>query len=350
MFRMPMDTETRLTSGHRQEEDAAETTLRPQTLDDFTGQKTLRENLSVFVQSAKSRGESLDHVLFHGPPGLGKTTLAQIVAREMGVGFRATSGPVLQKAGDLAAILTNLQPRDVLFVDEIHRLQPAIEETLYPAMEDFQLDLIIGEGPAARTVRIDLPPFTLVGATTRSGLLSQPLRDRFGIPLRLNLYQPEELFRIVSRGAEKLGFELAEEGAWEIARRSRGTPRVAGRLLRRVRDFAVVAGKPADRALADAALLRLEVDAAGLDAMDRRYLKRIAEHHNGGPVGVETLAAALSESRDTLEDVIEPFLIQEGLVLRTPRGRVLGEAGWRHLGMIPPRGSVVNQGDLLDGE
>ncbi|MBY0337903.1 MAG: Holliday junction branch migration DNA helicase RuvB [Acetobacteraceae bacterium] len=343
-----MDAENRLTSGHRQEEDLAETTLRPQFLDDFTGQQTLRENLSVFVQSAKSRGEALDHVLFHGPPGLGKTTLAQIVAREMGVGFRATSGPVLQKAGDLAAILTNLQPRDVLFVDEIHRLQPAIEETLYPAMEDFQLDLIIGEGPAARTVRIDLPPFTLVGATTRSGLLSQPLRDRFGIPLRLNLYQPEELFRIVARGADKLGFELAEEGAWEIARRSRGTPRVAGRLLRRVRDFAVVAGKPADRALADRALLRLEVDAAGLDAMDRRYLKRIAEHHHGGPVGVETLAAALSESRDTLEDVIEPFLIQEGFVLRTPRGRVLGELGWRHLGLAPPRHAAASQPDLLD--
>ncbi|MCU0886491.1 MAG: Holliday junction branch migration DNA helicase RuvB [Rubritepida sp.] len=337
----------RVTSGERQEEDAGEAALRPQRLADFTGQKLLRENLAVFIQAAAARGEALDHVLLHGPPGLGKTTLAQIVARELGVGFRATSGPVLQRAGDLAAILTNLQPRDVLFVDEIHRLQPVIEETLYPAMEDFQLDLIIGEGPAARTVRIDLPPFTLVGATTRSGLLSTPLRDRFGIPLRLNLYTPEELFRIVTRGAAKLGFALSEDGAREIARRSRGTPRVAGRLLRRVRDFAAVEGRVADQALADAALARLEVDARGLDAMDRRYLLRIAEHHGGGPVGVETLAAALAESRDTLEDVIEPFLIQEGFLLRTPRGRMLGEPGWRHLGLAPPAGIAV-QPDLLD--
>lgn len=337
----------RLTSGARQEEDAGEASLRPQRLSDFTGQKLLRENLSVYIQAASARGEALDHVLLHGPPGLGKTTLAQIVAREMGVGFRATSGPVLQRAGDLAAILTNLQPRDVLFVDEIHRLQPVIEETLYPAMEDFQLDLIIGEGPAARTVRIDLPPFTLVGATTRSGLLSTPLRDRFGIPLRLNLYAPEELFRIIRRGAEKLGVSLHEDAAREISTRSRGTPRIAGRLLRRVRDFAAVEGCVADRALVDMALDRLEVDARGLDAMDRRYLRRIAEHHNGGPVGVETLAAALSESRDTLEDVIEPFLIQEGFVLRTPRGRMLGEPGWRHLGMSPPAGALI-QPDLLD--
>ncbi|WP_424134388.1 Holliday junction branch migration DNA helicase RuvB [Roseomonas chloroacetimidivorans] len=342
---MSMD---RITAGNLQEEDAAEATLRPQTLADFTGQPALRENLSVFVQAARARGDALDHVLLFGPPGLGKTTLAQIVARELGVGFRATSGPVLQRAGDLAAILTNLQPRDVLFVDEIHRLQPAIEETLYPAMEDFQLDLIIGEGPAARTVRIDLPPFTLVGATTRAGLLATPLRDRFGIPLRLQFYTPEELERIVARGAQKLGFVLTPDGAREIATRSRGTPRIAGRLLRRVRDFAAVAGRPADQALADAALERLEVDRLGLDAMDRRYLRRLADHHGGGPVGVETLAAALAESRDTLEEVIEPFLIQEGLILRTQRGRVLGLPGWKHLGMTPPRSAAVAQGDLLD--
>jgi len=321
----------------RAEEDAGEASLRPQTLAEFIGQKASRENLGVFIQAARARGEALDHVLLHGPPGLGKTTLAQIVARELGVGFRATSGPVIQRAGDLAAILTNLQPRDVLFIDEIHRLQPAIEEVLYPAMEDFQLDLIIGEGPAARSVRIDLAPFTLVGATTRAGLLATPLRDRFGIPLRLIFYTPAELETIVTRGAEKLGFGLTAEGAAEIARRSRGTPRIAGRLLRRVRDFALVAGdKSVDRAIADASLQRLEVDRLGLDAMDRRYLRRIAEHHAGGPVGVETLAAALAEARDTLEDVVEPFLIQEGLVLRTSRGRMLGERGWRHLGMTPP--------------
>lgn len=336
----------RLTAGARQEEDGAEGSLRPQTLSEFIGQKPLRENLKVFIEAARARAEPMDHALFFGPPGLGKTTLAQIVSRELGVGFRATSGPILQRAGDLAAILTNLQPRDVLFIDEIHRLQPAIEETLYPAMEDFRLDLIIGEGPSARTVRIDLPPFTLVGATTRAGLLTQPLRDRFGIPLRLQFYDAEELFEIVRRGAAKLGFALAEDGAREIARRSRGTPRVAGRLLRRVRDFAAVAGRPADRALADAALARLEVDRLGLDAQDRKYLRRIAEHHGGGPVGVETLAAALAESRDTLEEVIEPFLIQEGLVLRTPRGRVLGEPGWRHLGLLPPAG-LAPQLDLL---
>ncbi|HEX3347690.1 MAG TPA: Holliday junction branch migration DNA helicase RuvB [Acetobacteraceae bacterium] len=330
----------RALSAVRAEEDAAEASLRPQMLDEFVGQKASRENLAIFIQAARSRGEALDHVLLHGPPGLGKTTLAQIIARELGVGFRATSGPVIQRAGDLAAILTNLQPRDVLFIDEIHRLQPAIEEVLYPAMEDFALDLIIGEGPAARSVRIDLSPFTLVGATTRAGLLATPLRDRFGIPLRLIFYTPEELRRIVSRGAEKLGFALTSDGAEEIARRSRGTPRIAGRLLRRVRDFAHVAGDdPVDRATADAALLRLEVDRIGLDAMDRRYLRRIAEHHGGGPVGVETLAAALAEARDTLEDVIEPYLIQEGLVLRTSRGRVLGEPGWRHLGLMPPAGA-----------
>ena len=338
---------TRTVSPARREEDAAEASLRPQTLDEFVGQQSSRENLAVFIEAARARGEALDHVLLHGPPGLGKTTLAQIVAREMGVGFRATSGPVIQRAGDLAAILTNLQPRDVLFIDEIHRLQPAIEEVLYPAMEDFQLDLIIGEGPAARSVRIDLTQFTLVGATTRAGLLATPLRDRFGIPLRLVFYTPEELELIVRRGAIKLGVPLTQDGATEIARRSRGTPRIAGRLLRRVRDFASVAGiKQVDRRMADSALNRLEVDALGLDAMDRRYLRRIAEHHAGGPVGVETLAAALAEARDTLEDVIEPFLIQEGLILRTSRGRMLGEPGWRHLDLAPPARSP-DQLDLL---
>ena len=331
----------------RTEEDAAEASLRPQRLSEFVGQKASRENLAVFIEATRTRSEALDHVLLHGPPGLGKTTLAQIIARELGVGFRATSGPVIQRAGDLAAILTNLQPRDVLFIDEIHRLQPAIEEVLYPAMEDFQLDLIIGEGPAARSVKIDLPHFTLVGATTRAGLLATPLRDRFGIPLRLVFYTPEELELIVRRGAEKLTMNLPADGATEIARRSRGTPRIAGRLLRRVRDFAAVAGTAViDRAIADAALTRLEVDGRGLDAMDRRYLRRIAEHHAGGPVGVETLAAALAEPRDTIEDVIEPFLIQEGLVLRTSRGRMLGEPGWRHLNLAPPP-HQPDQFDLL---
>ena len=339
--------EDRLVSGARGAEDGAETALRPQTLDDFTGQKTSRENLKVFISAAKSRGEALDHVLLHGPPGLGKTTLAQIVARELGVGFRATSGPVIQKSGDLAAILTNLQPRDVLFIDEIHRLQPAIEEILYPAMEDFQLDLIIGEGPGARTVRIDLQPFTLVGATTRSGLLATPLRDRFGIPLRLVFYTPAELTLIVARMAGKLGMSLTTEGAAEIARRSRGTPRIAGRLTRRIRDFAAVAGiELIGQQEADAALTRLDVDQKGLDAMDIRYLRRLAEHHQGGPVGVETLAAALAEARDTLEDVVEPFLIQEGFLLRTSRGRMLGDLGWRHLGIKPPPKSP-DQMDLL---
>ena len=343
----PEEPEDRAVTPQRREEDAAEASLRPQTLADFTGQKASRENLAVFIRAAKDRGEALDHVLLHGPPGLGKTTLAQIVARELGVGFRATSGPVIQRAGDLAAILTNLQPRDVLFIDEIHRLQPAIEEVLYPAMEDFQLDLIIGEGPSARSVRIELQPFTLVGATTRAGLLATPLRDRFGIPLRLIFYTPEELRRIVTRGAKLLGLDLTEDGATEIARRSRGTPRIAGRLLRRVRDIAAVDGhSPVDRAIADAALSRLEVDQRGLDEMDRRYLRRMAEHHGGGPVGVETLAAALAEARDTLEDVVEPYLIQEGLILRTSRGRMLGLEGWRHLGLTPPR--AMGQGSLLN--
>ncbi len=341
------DEDPRAVSPERAPDDAGEASLRPQTLREFIGQKASRENLAIFIEAARGRAEALDHVLLHGPPGLGKTTLAQIVARELGVGFRATSGPVIQRAGDLAAILTNLQPRDVLFIDEIHRLQPAIEEILYPAMEDFQLDLIIGEGPGARSVRIDLQPFTLVGATTRAGLLATPLRDRFGIPLRLVFYTPEELTLIVARGAEKLGFALTQDGAREIATRSRGTPRIAGRLLRRVRDFASVQGaETVDRAIADAALLRLEVDARGLDAMDRRYLRRMAEHHGGGPVGVETLAAALAEARDTLEDVVEPFLIQEGLVLRTSRGRMLGEPGWRHLGLRQPP-PIPGQPDLL---
>ncbi|BAE52020.1 Holliday junction branch migration DNA helicase RuvB [Paramagnetospirillum magneticum] len=325
----------------------AEMSLRPQSLDDFVGQRQVCENLKVFISAARARGEALDHVLFHGPPGLGKTTLAQIMARELGVGFRATSGPVIQRAGDLAALLTNLEPRDVLFIDEIHRLNPAIEEVLYPAMEDFQLDLIIGEGPAARSVRIELPPFTLVGATTRSGLLTTPLRERFGIPCRMNFYEPAELEAIVSRGARVLGFALTPDGAAEVARRSRGTPRVAGRLLRRVRDFAVVAGRsPVDALVADAALNRLEVDRIGLDAMDRRYLRCIAENYGGGPVGVETLAAALSESRDTLEEVVEPYLLQQGMIQRTPRGRMLSASGFKHIGLNPPKDLLV-QLDLL---
>ncbi len=345
------DDDGRQVSGVRRPEDAAEAGLRPRRLADFTGQRAARENLAVFVDAARHRGEALDHVLLHGPPGLGKTTLAQIVAAELGVGFRATSGPVIQRAGDLAAILTNLQPRDVLFIDEIHRLQPAIEEILYPAMEDFQLDLIIGEGPSARSVRIDLAPFTLVAATTRAGLLATPLRDRFGIPLRLVFYSADELRLIVSRGAARLGFALDPDAADEIGRRARGTPRIAGRLLRRVRDFALHAAidGPVSRTAADHALTRLEVDALGLDAMDRRYLRRIADHHGGGPVGVETLAAALAEARDTLEDVVEPYLIQEGLVLRTTRGRVLGAPGWRHLGLAAPP-ILPGQGDLLAGE
>jgi len=318
-------------------EDGGESTLRPLSLAEFVGQQQLRENLAVFIAAARARGEALDHVLFHGPPGLGKTTLAQIVARELGVSFRATSGPVIVRAGDLAALLTNLQPRDVLFIDEIHRLNPAVEEILYPAMEDFQLDLIIGEGPAARSVRIDLPPFTLIGATTRSGLITTPLRERFGIPLRLNFYEPAELEAIVRRAARVLGMELADSGAAEIARRSRGTPRVAGRLLRRVRDFAAVAGSGlVDQPIADRALSRLEVDHRGLDAMDRRYLRCIAENYAGGPVGVETLAAALSEQRDAIEEVIEPYLIQQGLLQRSPRGRLVTGPGYRYLGLSEP--------------
>lgn len=321
--------------------------LRPQSLDDFTGQPQACSNLRVFVTAAKNRGDALDHVLLYGPPGLGKTTLAQIVAHELGVSFRATSGPLLTKAGDLAAILTNLQPNDVLFIDEIHRLNANVEEVLYPAMEDFKLDLIIGEGPSARTVRIDLPRFTLVGATTRLGLLTNPLRDRFGIPLKLNFYSEEELRKVIDRASRLLSLELSADGAGEIARRARGTPRIAVRLLRRVRDFAAADGiTKVDAKAADRALTRLEVDARGLDASDHRYLRFIAEHYYGNPVGVETIAAALSEQRDALEETIEPYLLQIGFVQRTPRGRVLTANAFAHLGLPAPK-STHSQYDLL---
>ncbi|WP_226554110.1 Holliday junction branch migration DNA helicase RuvB [Celeribacter naphthalenivorans] len=329
----------------RQPQDA-DRALRPQALEEFIGQQEARANLRVFIESAKMREEAMDHVLFHGPPGLGKTTLAQIMARELGVNFKMTSGPVLAKAGDLAAILTNLEARDVLFIDEIHRMNPVVEEVLYPAMEDFELDLVIGEGPAARTVRIELQPFTLVGATTRLGLLTTPLRDRFGIPTRLQFYTTEELHEIVTRGARLLGVPADPDGAHEIAKRARGTPRIAGRLLRRVVDFAVVEGDGRiTKSLADGALTRLGVDLLGLDGADRRYLGMIAENYGGGPVGVETLAAALSESRDAIEDVIEPYLLQQGLIQRTPRGRMLTQKSWRHLGLEAPK--APDQSDLF---
>lgn len=338
-------TEERIISPVKRDGDDELVKLRPQTLADFTGQRNVCDNLKVFVTAALTRGEALDHILFFGPPGLGKTTLAQIVAHELGVGFRATSAPMISKAGDLAAILTNLEKNDVLFIDEIHRLNPAIEEVLYSAMEDFQLDLIIGEGPAARSVRIDLQPFTLIGATTRSGLLTQPLRDRFGIPLRLDFYEPADLEKIVTRGAGVLNIAITPDGAHEIAKRARGTPRVAGRLLKRVRDFAAFEGKKEiDAALADKALKRLDVDLSGLDMMDRRYLGCIAHKYAGGPVGADTLAAALSEERDTIEEVIEPYLLQQGFIQRTARGRMLTALGFKHLGLQPP---VADGGDLF---
>jgi len=338
----------RLIDRERRPEDEFDTHLRPQKLAEFIGQVRAKANLKVFIEAARQRGEALDHVLFAGPPGLGKTTLAQIVARELGVNFRATSGPVIARAGDLAALLTNLEERDVLFIDEIHRLNPAVEEILYPAMEDFQLDLIIGEGPAARSVRIDLAKFTLIGATTRTGLLTNPLRDRFGIPVRLDFYSEDELLDIVTRGARVLGIAVSDDGAREIARRSRGTPRIAGRLLRRVRDFAAVDGiSRIDRAEADKALQKLEVDNRGLDSLDHRYLSCIAVNFGGGPVGIETIAASLSEARDAIEEIIEPFLIQQGFVNRTPRGRMLTPHAFRHLGLAVPGGLSAVQGQLF---
>lgn len=342
-----MDEKIRLLSAEKRVEDI-ETSLRPQRLDDFVGQEAVRANLKVFIEAAKNRNEALDHVLFVGPPGLGKTTLAQIMAKELGVNFHSTSGPVIAKAGDLAALLTNLEERDVLFIDEIHRLSPAVEEILYPAMEDFQLDLIIGEGPAARSVKIDLAKFTLVAATTRLGLLTTPLRDRFGIPVRLNFYTVEELEYIIRRGAHILHMPIAPDGAREIARRARGTPRIAGRLLRRVRDFASVAGTDTiDRKIADEALSRLEVDNLGLDQLDRRYLGMIAENFGGGPVGIETIAAGLSEPRDAIEDIIEPYLIQQGFIQRTPRGRVMTAKAWSHMGLTPPQTKIDQQFGLF---
>lgn len=329
---------------HKQDEDSHDNALRPLSLAEFTGQKLACDNLKIFIESAKARGQALDHVLLYGPPGLGKTTLSQIVACELGVNFKASSGPLITKAGDLAAILTNLQKGDVLFIDEIHRMSPAVEEILYPAMEDFALDLVIGEGPAARTVRIDLQPFTLVGATTRAGLVSRPLRDRFGIPLRLAYYDHDDLIKIIMRAANLLEVDMTAEGALEIACRSRGTPRISGRLLRRIRDFAIVLkSNTITKKIADNALNRLEVDLIGLDSNDRRYITLLAEAFEGGPVGIETICAALSEAKDAVEDVIEPYLIQKGFLNRTPRGRILTHLAWNHLGMAPPRQEPLKQ-------
>ena len=342
---------TRLIDRDIRPEDSTDTHLRPQRLEEFIGQSKAKQNLRVFIEAAKSRGEALDHVLFAGPPGLGKTTLAQIMSRELGVNFKATSGPVIAKAGDLAALLTNLEDRDVLFIDEIHRLSPAVEEILYPAMEDFQLDLIIGEGPAARSVRIDLAKFTLVGATTRTGLLTTPLRDRFGIPVRLDFYSEDELLEIVKRGSRVMQVAVSEDGAREIAKRSRGTPRIAGRLLRRVRDFASVDGAAIiDRAAADKALRNLDVDDRGLDGLDHRYLKCIALNFGGGPVGIDTIAASLSEARDAIEDIVEPYLLQLGFLNRTPRGRLLTPHAFRHLGLSVPNRAEITQGLLPLGD
>ncbi|MFC6199334.1 Holliday junction branch migration DNA helicase RuvB [Ponticaulis profundi] len=341
-----MSDENRLSDPDMMPGDALDRALRPQSFDDYVGQSRAKANLKVYVDGARNRGEALDHVLLFGPPGLGKTTLAQILAKELGTGFRSTSGPVIAKAGDLAAILTNLEPNDVLFIDEIHRLPPAVEEILYPAMEDYALDIMIGEGPAARSVRLDLAPFTLVGATTRAGLLATPLRDRFGIPMRLEFYEPEDLARIVRAAAVKLDVSITEDGALEIARRARGTPRIALRLLRRVRDFADAEGSAINQGAADRALKRLEIDPDGLDALDRRYLHALVKTYAGGPVGVETLAAALSEARDAIEDVIEPYLMQNGFIARTPRGRTAAPAAYDRLGV--PRPVSKQSGDLFE--
>lgn len=351
MTKAPLKDDRKIVTPDRIEDDSLESSLRPKKLSEFVGQKNALDNLSIFIQAARARGDAMDHVLFSGPPGLGKTTLAQIVARELGVNFRSTSGPVLAKAGDLAAILSNLEKNDVLFIDEIHRLSPAVEETLYSAMEDFELDIMIGEGPTARSIKVTLEPFTLVGATTRAGLLATPLRDRFGIPIRLNFYTPEELVSIVQRAAGVLGISIDEDGALEIARRSRGTPRISGRLLKRVRDFVTVGDYGAiTKRIADAALTRLEVDSRGLDSFDKRYLILIAENFSGGPVGIETIAAALGESRDAIEEVVEPYLMQQGFVQRTPRGRVLTSAAYGHLGLHSPARDPAQQVFFLGDE